>query len=140
MSLEYSQVFDTAVDTADDIIAYIMEKLGTNGFPNDKAVKIRLGIEEAVVNICSYAYIHNFPVTTGEIYVKIEIDDKEYQVEFKDKGIPYNPLQRPDPALWTPSEDKDVGGLGIHLIKQMTDDISYRYDGIYNILKLKINI
>ena len=134
----YLQSFDTAVDTSDDIVLYIMSSLSNNGLPKEKCVKIQLAIEEAIVNICSYAYIHNFPITSGEVIVEINIDDNVYDIKLKDKGIAYNPLQYSDPAIWAPAESKDVGGLGIYLIKQMMDEVDYENDGDYNILKLKI--
>ena len=134
----YLQSFDTAVDTSDDIVSYIMSSLSANGLPEEKHIKIRLAMEEAVVNIYSYAYIHNFPITSGEIIVEINIDSDAYDIKLKDKGIVYNPLQYSDPAVWAPAESKDVGGLGIYLIKQMADEVDYENDGEYNILKLKI--
>lgn len=134
----YSQSFDTAVDTSDDIVAYIMASLKENDFPGDKYVKIQLAIEEAVVNICSYAYIHNFPITSGEVVVQIDVKDDVFNISLKDKGMAYNPLHRSDPAIWAPAEEKEVGGLGVYLIKQMADDVEYENDGVYNILRLKI--
>ncbi|MBP5275033.1 MAG: ATP-binding protein [Abditibacteriota bacterium] len=135
---EYSRLFDTAESSAEDIITYIIGVFSENSFPAEKTNQLRLGIEEAVVNVCNYAYIHNFPVTTGPVEINIKTDGKVFYTEIRDEGIPYNPLKTPNPDLWAPAEEKEIGGLGIYLIKQMTDDISYENDGKSNYLRLTI--
>ncbi len=135
---EYNKLFNTADSSAEDIIEYIIDIFSKNNFPAEKTNQLRLGIEEAIVNVCNYAYIHNFPVTTGPVEIDIRIDGNSFFVQIRDEGIPYNPLKSPTPELWAPAEEKEIGGLGIYLIKQMTDDISYENDGTSNFLRLTI--
>ena len=56
--------------------------------------------------------------------------------EFKDEGTEYNPLEKPDPDINLPPEERQIGGLGIFMVKEMTDEISYKREDGKNILTL----
>ena len=58
-------------------------------------------------------------------------------MEFEDRGREFNPLEIAEPDLETPIEDRQLGGLGIHLVKNMFDLAEYRRDGDRNILLLR---
>lgn len=61
-------------------------------------------------------------------------------MRFEDDGVPYNPLEKPDPDINLPPEQRPLGGLGIFMVKEMADDIQYEYTNNSNILILKFNI
>lgn len=97
--------------------------------------KVELASEEALVNIIRHAY-QNRPE-------KIEIDVKifpksQVEITFKDRGPPFNPLQAPPPDLSAPLEERQLGGLGIHFIRQNTDEMRYSREGDQNVLVLII--
>ena len=60
------------------------------------------------------------------------------QLTFTDKGIPYDPLKKRDPDVTLGAEERKAGGLGIYMVKQYMDDVSYRYEDGRNILTLTL--
>lgn len=92
--------------------------------------------EELYANIAFYAY----PQTEGKIKVFMQKNENNIILRFEDTGIPYNPLEKPDPDISLPPEQRPVGGLGIYMVKEMADDIKYEYVNKSNILILKFNI
>ena len=98
--------------------------------------KLELVSEEIYTNICSYAY----PEEKGLVEVFLEKQDRELTLTFTDSGKPFNPLDRPDPDTEFPPESREKGGLGIFIVKNMTNDIKYEYLNGKNILTMKINI
>lgn len=96
--------------------------------------RLNLVAEECFVNVASYAYVNS----SG--YVDISLIKKENQVILKliDGGLKFNPLAKPDPDVSLSLEERKTGGLGIFLVKQMTDIVSYRYFKGKNILTLTL--
>ena len=105
--------------------------------PQDEALqfKIRLSIEEAVENVVRYAYDGGL----GWIEVGTELDAEGVMLTIllKDAGVPFNPLDKPDPDITLPAADREIGGLGIFMTKKVMDDVSYEYKDGQNILTLK---
>ena len=77
--------------------------------------------EEIFANICFYAY----PSTEGKIYISIEKNENEIVMEFEDSGIQYNPLEKPDPDITLPPQDRPLGGLGIFMVKNIAKNVKY---------------
>ncbi len=98
--------------------------------------KLNLISEELYTNIFSYAYANN----EGEIEVQLIKDTYNLTIIFADKGIPYNPLEKPDPDVTMPPESRDAGGLGIFIVKNSVDEISYGYLNNTNTLTMKITL
>ena len=95
--------------------------------------KIRLCVEEVVENIVSYAY------TGGDGPMEASIlrdNDGKIIIVFKDQGVPFDPLAKPDPDITLSAEDRPIGGLGIFLCKQMMDDVRYEYSNGQNVLTM----
>ncbi|MBP3820278.1 SpoIIE family protein phosphatase [bacterium] len=99
----------------------------------DISNKMDMCAEEIYANTEFYAYKN---VHEGYIELYVTKEDNKIILEFRNNGVEYNPLKRSDPDITLPPEKRSLGGLGIYMIKQMSDEISYQYiDGI-NILKL----
>ena len=96
------------------------------------ANKINVCSEEIFVNIVSYAYKEDF----GIAEISIEKSDNEIILIFKDEGFEYNPLQKEDPDINLSAEERQIGGLGIFMVKKTVDDIDYRYEDGKNILHI----
>ncbi len=95
--------------------------------------KIRLCVEEVVENIVSYAYAGgNGPMETSIL----RDNDGTIILVFKDQGVPFDPLAKPDPDITLSAEDRPIGGLGIFLCKQMMDDVRYEYSDGQNVLTM----
>lgn len=95
--------------------------------------KIRLCVEEVVENIVSYAYTNG----EGPMEASVLADtDGTITLVFKDRGVPFDPLAKPDPDITLSAEDRPIGGLGIFLCKQMMDNVRYEYTDGQNVLTM----
>lgn len=110
--------------------------MGSPDIPDDENLrfKVRLSIEEAVENVVQYAYEGGL----GWIEVGTELDASGLQltVELRDAGVPFNPLETPDPDITLSAEERKVGGLGIFLCKQLMDNVRYNYENHCNVLTM----
>ena len=86
-------------------------------------MQIALAVEEIFVNIASYAY----QPQTGQATVRLEqlSNPPAIKIALIDRGMPYNPLERPDPDLTLPVSQRQVGGLGIYMTKELMDEVHY---------------
>ena len=102
-------------------------------------IQISVAIDEVLNNIASYAYGGD----TGQVTVRLEIaeeDRKSVHISFIDTGIPYNPLEREDPDITLSAEKREIGGLGIYMVKKSMDSVEYQYENGHNILTIKKDI
>ncbi len=131
---EEAKIENIAVIT--DFVNSILE---ANGCSAKVQMEIDIAIDEIFGNIAYYAYTPK----TGEATVQVEIKNfpERLELTFIDKGIPYNPLENKDPDVTLDIEEKkNREGLGIFLVKEMMDEVSYEYADGKNILKLKKNL
>jgi anti-sigma regulatory factor (Ser/Thr protein kinase) len=102
----------------------------------DLAAKKKLGaliaVEEAFVNICSYAY----PEGAGEVELACTAEGEALVLEIADAGRPFDVLSLPDPDTTSGIMDREIGGLGVHFIRKLTDEVSYRRENGRNILRM----
>lgn len=92
--------------------------------PIEKVVfRVELVLEEALTNVMHYAY----PEATGEVEVGIALTTgKGFCLYVKDWGLPFNPLERPNPNMSEEVSERQVGGLGIYLIRHLVDKLDYQ--------------
>ena len=128
------RVFDANVDAVPDVIDFIAGAAGAWGLHPQRLMQLELAVEEAVVNICLYAY----EVPPGELIVRIEPAASRFVVELIDEGVPFDPLAVEEPDLRADVQDRAVGGLGIFLVRRVMDEVGYLRDGPRNVLKLVI--
>ena len=128
--------FEPIVDKCGEIVDYLMS---SPDLPQDEALqfKIRLSVEEAVENVVRYAYEGGM----GWIEVGTELDPEGpdgvmFTIVLRDAGVPFNPLDKPDPDVTLPAEEREVGGLGIYLCKKLMDRIEYKYEDGCNVLTM----
>jgi len=108
---------------------------------NDCSMKlinqINIIIDEIFSNIAFYSYPKD---QIGDAKVTIEKRDDAIYLAFEDYGITYNPLEKEDPNIKLSAEERQIGGLGIFMVKNLVDDISYNNINGRNVLKVKKNI
>jgi len=97
------------------------------------AGEMRLIAEEALTNVLKYAYPESEP---RGVKVTLSVDTKEVGLEIRDRGRPFDPLEQPPPELDAPIEEREEGGLGIHLIKSLADGADYVREGETNVLRI----
>ena len=112
---------------------FIDEVCEANGFDMATTMQINLAIEEAVVNVMNYAYPEG---TKGDITIEAKANKTEMSIIISDTGKPFDPTAKAEVDITLSAEDRSIGGLGIHLIRQIMDNINYeRIDG-HNVLTL----
>ncbi len=106
--------------------------------PVKAKMQIDMAVEEIFVNISQYAYTPK----TGKVTIRMEMTKEPLSVvlTFLDNGIPYNPLAKADPDVTLPAQEREIGGLGIYMVKNIMDDVAYAYQDGRNILKLRKKI
>ena len=75
-----------------------------------------------------------------EVTVKVGMETGVYSITFTDNGIPYNPLEAKTPDITLSAEERSIGGLGMHIVKKMADEVTYQYEDAKNILNVKKHI
>lgn len=115
--------------------AFIDERLEAADCPPETRNMIGVSAEEIFINIACYAYAPG----TGYVTISAVIsgDPAAVTITFADRGAAYNPLARTDPDITLPAGEREIGGLGIFLTKQLMDEVSYEYRNGENILTLK---
>ena len=115
------QRFDPIEGRNAEIIECVMNCPELADVPEDVLFKIRLCVEEVEENILCYS---------GSRWVELTVTRKNDEVEigFRDGGVEFNPLAKDDPDINAPLENRQVGGLGIFICKQMMDSVTYHYE------------
>lgn len=126
---------EAAVENLQQVVDFATEKLEERECPMKAAMQLELVIEEVFVNIASYAYQPDKGSAT--FCVDFEDEPEAVILTFIDSGKPYNPLEKPDPDLTLDLDEREIGGLGIFLVKKNVDEIFYERTGEKNILRLK---
>jgi len=121
-----------------EIAAFIEQFCQAESVAGEDVSRILVSVEEVFTNTVSYGFKDD-----SEHWVAIELkkDRDALEVEIVDDGIPYDPLtEAPEPDLSAPLEDRQIGGLGVHMVKYYMDDLSYSHDGIHNRLKMTLKL
>ncbi len=126
---------DSALENLSEVTAFVEAQLECLDCPLPAQVQIDVAIDELFTNIASYAY--NPEIGPVWVQVKVEENPPAVVVTFIDAGMPYNPLEKEDPDVTLSAEEREIGGLGIFLVKKMMDDVAYEYKDGKNILWMK---
>ena len=115
--------------------AFIEGELESCGCPMRAMMQISVAVEEIYVNIAHYAY----HPSVGEATVRCAVGGEPLQVtiQFLDSGKPFDPLKKRDADITLSAEEREIGGLGILMVKKSMDDVQYQYKDGCNILTLK---
>ena len=98
---------------------------------------VNLALEEAVVNVVNYAYPEG---TVGDIEMEVNADEKAITFILRDHGKPFDPTAAKEVDITLSAEERQIGGLGIHLIRNYMDEVKYDYCDGQNVLTLVKNI
>lgn len=129
---------DATIENIDIVTAFVDEQLEQLDCPMKTQVQVDIAIDELFSNIAHYAYNPD----VGAVTVRVEVTENPLAVmiTFVDNGVPYDPLAKADPDITLSAEEREVGGLGIYMVKKSMDDVSYEYKNGQNILRIKKNI
>ena len=122
------------IENIPEVTAFVDGQLEALDCPMRAQMQIDVAIDELFGNIAHYAY----PQGTGKATVGVEFDadTRVVSVTFTDSGIPFDPLQKPDPNVALSAEEREAGGLGIFMGKKTMDQIRYRFENGRNILTI----
>ncbi len=116
----------------------VVEEFGNNNNLSSALVNsVNLALDEIITNTISYGFKDN-DIHFIQLNLKVEGDLLIANIE--DDGNPFNPLEKPEVDTSLPLEEKAVGGLGIHLVRKLMDDINYQRVNNKNILTIKKKI
>lgn len=127
-----STVLPARLEHLEELVKSVSDCARSRGFDRKRTGAIELAVEEAFVNICNYSY----PGTTGDVAITCRLDQNRFIMEIADSGIPFDITQLSDPDITAPAEAREIGGLGIFLMKKMMDGVAYRREGNRNVLNL----
>ena len=126
-------VLPNDVQEVPQLAAFVDEVCEQLGFDMSATMQMNLALEEAVVNVMNYAYPAG---TKGEVCIAAEAEADTLMFTIVDSGIAFDPTEKDEVDTTLSAEERQIGGLGIYLVRQLMDDVEYeRRDG-RNILKL----
>ena len=127
--------FPAVMSSLDEMVELVAGECEKVGFEKKNLHHIQLACEEVIVNIISYAY----PDETGDIRISIDLPDERpgISIYIKDSGIPFNPLEKKDPDVSASASEREIGGLGIFLVKKVMDTVDYLRKDESNIVHLE---
>ena len=138
-SVNHNEIDIEAVEeNLDEVMEFVDRNLESVGCSMKSQMQIDVAVEEIFVNICKYAYHPD----KGRAVVRVGVSDEPVQVKitFIDHGKPYDPLLKDDPDVTLSADEREIGGLGIFMVKQTMDAVEYEYRDGSNILTLVKNI
>ena len=124
-------IVEAKIDHVDLVVDFINAELALHDCSQELVSQIDTAVDEAFVNIAKYAY----SPPPGAVTVSIAIGN-EARIRFQDAGKPFNPLEHTRPDLSKPLPQREIGGLGIFLVRQLMDRVEYEYAEGKNILTL----
>jgi len=124
--------FPAVDESLDKINEFLAEELEKRDCTPKALNQINIATEEIFVNIAHYAYQN----TVGKMKLTMEFEEDMVKLRFIDYGMPFNPLAKNDPDITLSAEDRDIGGLGIFMVKKIMDNVEYKYENGKNILIL----
>ena len=121
-----------------EVQTFIDEQLEEAGCPMLTQTTIDIAVEELFINIASYAYGEE----NGNAVVQVTVHQEPLAVEitFIDNGKQYDPLAKADPDITLSAKERKKGGLGIFMVRNTMDNVSYEYKDGKNILTIKKNL
>lgn len=105
--------------------------------PPRAAYVVDLAVEEMVTNIMKYGYDDE---DVHEIVVRVDTPEREIRVTLEDDGHEFDPLQVPEPEKPDSIHERKIGGLGIHLVRNMASGMTYRREADRNILEIRVGV
>ncbi|MBR5794247.1 MAG: SpoIIE family protein phosphatase [Anaerotignum sp.] len=129
-----NKTFPAKVDALPDVLGFVEEMLENYECPMKIQMAVCVAIEEVFVNVAHYAYGDS----DGDVNFGICFDEESREITFRmaDKGVPFDPLEKPDPDITLSAEEREIGGLGIFITKKTMDLVTYAYENSENVLTM----
>ena len=125
---------DAKTENLEKVLGFTEEQLTKADCPVKQLTQIGVAVEEIFVNIAMYAY--GDKTGKADIFIDIGENPREAVITFRDKGMAFNPLAKEDPDVSQSAEERQIGGLGIYIVKKTMDQVEYRRENDENILTI----
>ena len=122
-----------SLESLDQVTDFIDDVLSRGELPNKLIFRINMAIDEIYSNIARYS-------GATEARIGCNVSGGRITLRFMDNGTPYDPTEKEDPDTTLSAEEREIGGLGIFMVKKIMDDVAYEYRDGFNILTLVKNI
>ncbi|WP_439814130.1 ATP-binding protein [Zavarzinia sp. CC-PAN008] len=109
----------------------IEQYLEARDVPADAVYQVNLVLDEWLTNVLNYG------AGRGDVHVLLSLADDQIEVQVTDSGVPFDPLDAPPADTDSSLDDRKIGGLGLHFMREMMDTVAYRRDGDHNVLTLR---
>ena len=129
---------DATIENIQQVTEFVNDLLEQHNCSMKTQMQLDLAIDELFGNIAHYAYAPAIGSATVE--VTFTESPAAVNITFIDEGIPYNPLAKADPDVTLSAEEREIGGLGIFLVKKTMDNMVYKYENNRNILTITKNL
>ena len=126
---------EATTENIEAVTNFVNEQLEALDCSMKVQMQVDIAIDELFSNIAHYAY--NPETGSATVQVEVTEDPLAVVITFIDHGTPYDPLAKEDPNTKLSAEERQIGGLGIYMVKKTMDDVSYEYKDGRNILKIK---
>jgi len=121
----------SAMRQVDDFVAAFVSE---QGIAADEAARILILLEELLTNVMKYGYPDR--AEPGQAEIVLELEGSRLEIEFVDDGCAFDPFAVAAPNLDEPLEARPVGGLGLHILRSMTDEARYERRNETNVIRL----
>jgi serine/threonine-protein kinase RsbW len=135
MKAEFSRRLTDGRAGFPSLLEAVEDWLDGHGVPPGAAAPLMIACDEIISNVLSHGGKSRVPA----IDVALTLADGAVGVEISDDGTPFDPLSAPPPDTTLPVEDRPIGGLGVHLVRELMDEVSYRREGGWNRLRFSKN-
>ncbi len=125
---------EAKVEELNTVLSLVDGILEKHSCPMKTMTQIDIAVEEIFVNIANYAYAPG--AGSADIEAGVSGDPAEFVITFYDRGKPYNPLAKEDPDVTLGVEERQIGGLGIFMVKKSMDKLEYDYKDGQNIFTI----
>ena len=125
-----------SIENLDRVLEFVDARLEEENCSLKELMTINVAVEEIFVNIASYAY-KSQENGDAQISVWFEEDPKTVWIEFRDSGVYFDPLAKDDPDVTLSAAERQIGGLGIFMVKKSMDAVQYKRENDQNILTIR---
>ncbi|MDR1509609.1 MAG: ATP-binding protein [Synergistaceae bacterium] len=138
MNIKANGTFPAEISEIENVYGFISRILSESGLDAAVATLFELAADEIFSNIVKYGYESEASRTAADaaVYIAIHIGDDAVSMTFRDRGNPFDPLQTHPPDLSLGLDERPVGGLGIHIVKNSFDDVRYSFEEGFNVFTL----
>lgn len=130
--MEFRLSTPNSMDGLHDLSCAVAAVLQRNQVPRSTIDDVLLIAEEIIANAITHGFAGS-DSEPGELRVSVRAEHDLIHLEFRDNGKPFNPLDHPPPDLDADIVDRPIGGLGIHLIRELSEAVSYARQRDYNV-------